>query len=399
MVRPDVVLISPFPRITQPEALPSGVAWYADRLTRALSDEGMVITVIAPRVTNEPEVTTLGSVTIERRYELGPAALLVAARAAHRTGAPAVHLQHEVFLYGGPLSIPGLLPALAALRWHRRGPIVTMHQVVDPSEVDEGFTRIHRVKVPAVLARTGLSLIQRSIQSLASRVVVHEHSFGDLVPKSSVVPVGVDLAKALPKYKARSALGLDHDRLIVLCFGFLSPYKGLEAALEAAEMTGPAVEVVIAGGEHPRLAGRDPYADNLRRRYGASARFTGYVADEDVAKWFSAADVVLLPYPRPFASSGPLSLAISYGTPILCSPALAASAGTPATTITPIDAAGLARRLVELAANPSQLAAIRSSVATMAATRTWRQVALQHMAIYETVSKRRQRTGRGGCPG
>ena len=111
----------------------------------------------------------------------------------------------------------------------------------------------------------------------------------------------------------------------------------------------------MAGGSHPRLAGRDPYADDLRRRFGAVARFVGYVPEPEVAAWFGAADVLLLPYPRPFASSGPFAQALGFGTPVLCSESLARCVGAPEALVTPTDPPGFARRLTELAADPDQL--------------------------------------------
>src|SRR5207244_3721368 len=83
--------------------------------------------------------------------------------------------------------------------------------------------------------------------------------------------------------------------------------------------------LVVAGGPHPRLAAAgDPYAASLQQRWGATADFTGYVPGTAVADWFAAADVALIPYPRPFATSGPLALALGAGTPALLSVPLAA---------------------------------------------------------------------------
>src|SRR5205085_6969731 len=123
-------------------------------------------------------------------------------------------------------------------------------------------------------------------------------SFARVVENAVVVPHGVEAAAARDRAAARSELGLD-DRFTALCFGFLAPYKGLELALDAAELAGDPVQLVIAGGEHPRLAASgDEYAEQLRARYGTSARFTGRVPEEQVGAWFAAADIALFPYPR-----------------------------------------------------------------------------------------------------
>ena len=137
----------------------------------------------------------------------------------------------------------------------------------------------------------------------------------------------------------------------MLCFGFLAPYKGIELVLDAARLLGAGLQVVVAGGEHPRMAGSGGFGEELRARYGDVARFTGWVPDADVAGWFAAADLAVFPYPKPFASSGVLALALAHGTPVLLSPALARCAGAPSALAAPMEPRRLADRLEELAAD------------------------------------------------
>ncbi len=184
-----------------------------------------------------------------------------------------------------------------------------------------------------------------------------------------------------------------------MCFGFLSPYKGYELALDAAELAGDSVEMLVAGGAHPRLEGHDGYAEDLRRRYGHVARFAGYVEERDVATYFQAADVLLLPYPAPFASSGPLAQALGFGTPILCSEALARCVDAPSTLAAPSSPQGWAKRLVELASDPHELEAQRSETRRLAAGRTWSEVARRHIEMYEEVIDARRIAGRRVRPG
>jgi glycosyltransferase involved in cell wall biosynthesis len=394
----DVAMVAPYPSVRKTEALPSGVAAYTERLSGALADQGMSVRVLAPELDGEPRRATVGGVTVERSYRRGAGALPAAAAVARRTAAPIVHLQFETFLYGGPASVPGVAPALARLRQGGRGPVVTMHQVVDPADVDREFTRIHRVRVPHPVARAGLSAVQRTVRALSAATVVHERSFERVVPDARVVPLGLDIVDLPPAQRAKETSGLHRDRLTALCFGFLSPYKGLEVALEAAAIAGEAVDLIVAGGSHPRLAGRDPYADDLRRRFGDTARFVGYVPETEVARWFGAADVLLLPYPRPFASSGPYAQALGFGTPVLCSPAFARCVEVPEAFVAPDDPAGLATRLVELASDPDQLDGLRSAARALASGRTWTDVARRHVALYEEVIDARRTVGRGLWP-
>ena len=376
MGTPDVAIITPYPSTGR---LPSGVAAYSASLTRALREAGAEVAVVAP-ADDDPSKPARGEPGILRPFRRGPSALPVAARAAHATGAPAVHLQHETFLYGGPSALPGLVGALASLRGAGRRAVVTMHHVVDPAEVDADFTRSHRVRVPAPVARAGLAAVQHTVGRLASDVIVHEPRFGRVVPRARIVPHGVESVETADRGAAQERLGVDDGRLVVLCFGFLAPYKGLETALAASALAGDHVHLVIAGGEHPRLA--EEYGERLRELAPAGTTFTGYVPDEDVADWFAAADVALLPYPRPFASSGPLALALAHGTPVLMSEALARTTGAPGALAVSADPAAIAGRLGTLAADGGERERLRAAARGLSTGRTWPEIARRHLALY-----------------
>ncbi len=382
--RPDVALVSPYPPPGPRHAGNSGVASYTANLAHALRDAGAKVTVVAPSEGGVPPVVDEDGVRVERPFTRGARALPAAARAAIRTGAPTVHLQHELFLYGGPASLTGLGEALGRLRRSSARSVVTCHQVVDHRRVDRSFTDLHRVRVPVSVARGGLAAVQGLIGRLADVVVVHEQAFADTLGCARVVPHGVEVVEPLAADHARTWLGLAPDRLVVLCFGFIAPYKGFESALDAAGEAGDGVDLVVAGGEHPRLAAAgDTYARDLARRYGSVARFTGFVPGEDVPRWFSGADLALLPYPRPFSASGALALALAYGLPVLLSPEMAEAMGAPASiSATPAE---LGERLAKLAADRSGLDPMRQVSAQIASERSWPAVARQHMLLYEGV--------------
>ncbi len=395
MSRADVALISPYPSHRQ-RALASGVASYARSLAHALADAGASVTVLAPEESEGEEAVADGPVRIERCFRLGPGALLAAQHSARATRAPVVHLQHELFLYGGVSAVPGMLAALPRAKAANQATVVTMHQVVDPSTVDSAFTRLHRVRVPPAVARTGISVVQRAVQRLADAVIVHETAFRRIVPRATTVPHGLEVVQPPDKAKARVELGLT-DRFTVLCFGFLAPYKGLELACEAAEIVSRrmgAIQLVIAGGEHPRLAGRDPYAASLRSRFHSSALFTGFVAQHHVPLWFAAADLALFPYPQPHATSGALALALAFGTPFLLSKALADLTGAPQVLAASSDAHELAAQLQQLASSSSAREGLAVRCASLAAGRSWPTVAGRHLEIYEEVLHANRASGR-----
>jgi glycosyltransferase involved in cell wall biosynthesis len=360
----------------------SGVAHYTSDLARALTREGAEVEVIAPAAPGLPVREEDHGVAVWRAFRRGPLVPVHAAGAACSTGASVVHLQHEHFLYGSPSSALATLAALGYLS-RRRPVVVTLHQVVDAARVDRAFVRLHRVSLPAPAARAGLAVLQNGVADLARRTIVHEPAFARTVPRATVIPHGVRSQQGPGRAEARESLALD-DRFTVLCFGYIAPYKGLETVLEAGRLLGGRVRVVVAGGPHPRLGDAERYAAQLARGYRDAATFTGYVAEERVPAWFSAADVAVFPYPRPHATSGALSLALAHSTPFLASEALGRLAGLPQEAVVDLAPAALAERLEDLMAGDA-LGALSRACASMAAGRSWSEVACAHRSLYEEV--------------
>ena len=384
MTSPDVALISPYPPRGERHGGWTGVASYTANLAHALAERGAAVQVVAPCEPGEPAVADDGPVRVERTFNRGPGAVPAAIRAAQRTGADVVHLQHEAFLYGGPASVPGLVTGLSAVRRSDAAGVVTMHHVVDSRTVGRSFTDMHRVKAPPAVARAGLSAVSAAIGRLADRVIVHEPAFAETVRNASVVPHGVEACETPSRDEARARLRL--ERFTVLCFGFVAPYKGLEPALDAARVAGPSIELVVAGGEHPRLrkAG-DGYLEHLRGS-NPHVRFTGFVPDAEVADWFAGADLALFLYPQPVSSSGGIALALAHGTPFLMSPEMGATTRAPKVLVTSRNPAELASLLRVLASDPAALARVRDATYGLSGDRSWPAVADRHLRIYEEVS-------------
>ena len=390
-MRPDVTLISLYPRAGRRHDGDSGVSSYTGNLAHALADAGAEVCVIAPELEGEPSISTDGPITVRRAFRAGvPGAVPAALRAADRTGAPVVHLQHELFLYSGAAGLPSTLAAIGARgRRRERTLVITMHQVVRPEAIDRSYTRMHRIKVPAVAARAAIGAVQAMLPRIADAVIVHEPAFTEIVQGSVHIPHGIEIPSVPTESRdaLRARLGVDDGRTIALCFGFLAPYKGIETALQAVRPIAGDVHLVVAGGEHPRLVAQgDRYAESLAAEFGDVATFTGFVPDGGVADWFRAADVALQCYPEPHASSGPLALALAHDTPVLLSARLADVVGAPSVLRVEGGAAAWTRRLSAVAADPDHLARLAAASAVFAGDRSWPAVARRHLELYREVS-------------
>ena len=404
MPRPDVTLVSAYPPPGDLHGGSSGVASYTANLARALDAEGLDVAVVAPHEAPEdPAVHHDGGVTVHRSGPRGRTALHDAVREATELGAAVTHVQHEWFLWGGPSSIPDTFRGLRHLRRGTSAPtIATLHQVVRRGVVDEAFTDVHGLPAVPQLVGPGFQALQRALASQVDQVVVHEPAFVEALPGATVVPHGLEPASPLSREQARRQLGLD-DRFVVLNFGFVAPYKGLDVALGGIEAAGPDVLGVLAGGAHPRHG--DDMLRHLQARYGHTAHVTGFVPDQDVTTWFRASDLALLLYPRPHASSGVLALALSNDCPVLLSPGLAETVGAPGVLRVEQDPIAVARALRGVADDPLASHRLRTAGQRLATGRDWPAIARRHAAIYEEThhahrtARRRLRTGQPGRRG
>lgn len=119
----------------------------------------------------------------------------------------------------------------------------------------------------------------------------------------------------LPVAVARQRLGIGATHKVVLFFGFIRDYKGLDLLIDAMAKVPEDSLLVIAG---------EPYGDVSRykqaiARLGLEGRVRDhirYIADQEVPVFFSAADVVVLPY-KGATQSGITAIAYHFGTPII----------------------------------------------------------------------------------
>ncbi len=272
-----------------------------------------------------------------------------------------VHAQHEVFLYGGPAAAVQFPTVVRAARRRGHRIVVTVHGVVDLATVDAGFVAANGSRVPPRAARIVLRRLIRGAAMAADAVIVHEDDlrerlldqYGVPAGRVSVIPLPAPEASPVVREEARATLGLSGPT--ALFFGFVTGYKGLPLLLDAWALhraRGAGGELIVAGGRHPRLAGDAAYERSYaalmeRARRIGGVRWDGYVADADVPAYLSAVDALVLPYRDGLAASGPLSFALSYGTPVLASDVLAASAPDPR-GVFPRDPEALAALLAEV---------------------------------------------------
>lgn len=156
-------------------------------------------------------------------------------------------------------------------------------------------------------------------------IVMSEEDFGLLrrglphacIKGTTIPPYDVLTRTPIAPAQARRKLGLGEDERVLLFFGFVRHYKGLRyllSALPAVYKEFP-VRLLVAGEfwEEER-----PYHELVEQlNLGDAVRFYNqYIPNEDLTTFFSAADVVVLPYLEA-TQSAVAQLALGFERPII----------------------------------------------------------------------------------
>ena len=171
------------------------------------------------------------------------------------------------------------------------------------------------------------------------------------------------------------------DKPVVLCFGLMRPYKGIDLLLEAWREIEDA-ELWIAGMPRMDIA-------PLTAAAPPGVRFVPrFIGDDELPAYFARADLVVLPY-REIDQSGVLFTALAFGKPLLLSdvggfPEIAA---TGAARMFPAgDAVSLRSALSGLLGDSDALSGLAMRARELAAGRfSWDSIGAQTLLLYESL--------------
>lgn len=170
--------------------------------------------------------------------------------------------------------------------------------------------------------------VQRCVSRLAGLVIVHSDSaLREMIRTHALKPERVRVIPhghyadayraAVPTLEARQALGWDADKMVLLFFGMLRPYKNVEGLIEAwkslPELAERATLIIAGEAEDPAYRG---HIANIGRDVPGLNVQMGRIPDEQVHLFFSAADAVVLPFSR-ILTSGSLLLAMTFAIPVI----------------------------------------------------------------------------------
>ncbi|MGD9158109.1 MAG: glycosyltransferase [Desulfobacteraceae bacterium] len=271
--------------------------------------------------------------------------------------------------------------AICSLYKLRRRPVVlTVHNIVQ-----------HEKKIL-------YNMCSRILFKLSDHFIVHSGANKDLLTnvfkieggRISVIPHGPLFFQSLENIdrdEARREFGLDREDKVILFFGAIRAYKGLDIALNAfAEVLNeiPEARLVIAG----RLWQSWDRYENIIRKKNISEhveKHLHYIDTDEVAKYFLASDLVILPYLRFDSQSGVGATAVAYKKPMI----VTKTGGLPElvmdqeNVVPPGDIKALSDRIIYCLKNRSMLKRMSQDTETIAEGISWERIAAETVNIYE----------------
>ena len=154
--------------------------------------------------------------------------------------------------------------------------------------------------------------------TMSAKVMADLRKFTGKPAKQVVHPLYDNFGKAINKEEARTYLGLPTGEKIVLFFGFIRKYKGLDLLFDAMKILkewNAGIKLLVAGEFYED---EKPYQEQIARLGIKDLIYlhTSFIEDSKVKYYLSAADFVIQPY-RSATQSGVTPLAYHFDKPML----------------------------------------------------------------------------------
>ncbi len=209
-----------------------------------------------------------------------------------------------------------VLPTMARLFGHTV--VLTVHNI-NAAKRDNRDNTLNRFTL-RYLYNTAHLLIVHTPQSKTELM----KEFPVKESKIAIIKHGMNnrvMQRGISREEARMHFGLKSEEKVVLFFGNIDYYKGLDVLVDSLlllpEEFRQNLKVLIAGNsKYPDYTGPVIEKTKSSELKGCVISRIGYIPDEEVEYYFTAADCIVLPY-RNIYQSGVVFMAYTFGLPLL----------------------------------------------------------------------------------
>ena len=202
-------------------------------------------------------------------------------------------------------------------------------------------------------------------------------------------PLDFHVKADINRRKIREEMGFSSDVKVILIFGAIRAYKGIDTALRAFKAVLsdiPESRLFIVGKLWESWV---PY-QRLINELGISDRIKTcleYIPSGDVWKYFETADLVLLPYHNFDSQSGVGATALSFRKPLIVTDVggLPELVGDRRYVVPVKDSKAMAGTIISCLKRPDNLVEMSSKAGEVAKNMAWPSIGLQTWSLYEKV--------------
>jgi len=326
MKRICVALLTPYPPIRD------GIAFYSEQLSEALQSIGVEVHVLTWATASNffADQDKMRVIKVSSPTKLGFKSSVI--EAVSRLSPDLVHVQYSFKrgLYGWALG-EQLLPVLYAV--HRLDiPIVmTIHDIWSRSDIFARFGKSVVTITKAIAYYAYLCLVAKFVFRHVNAVIVHSDYLTDLLHKEYNVKCeklfvanhGIPNYQLIDKATAKLMIDIKAEH-VLLNFGKIWEGKKLEHLIQVMQYVVkeiPDAHLIIAGP--PSQTNGAQYVEKLRsltKRVGLEQCVSiraGFIKEDRIPFYFSAASLVIVPYPYSTGASGVVSLAFAFEKPVV----------------------------------------------------------------------------------
>jgi len=294
--------------------LRGGLASFDERLTKEFTDQGFDTTIYTFSL-QYPGFLFPGST----QYSSEPAPINIKIKVCInsinpfnwiKVGTELAKIKPDLIVvrYWLPFMGPCLGTILRIIKTNRFTKVVCIADNIIPHEKRPGDTPFTKYFIRPIDA----------FVTMSEKVMKDLIKFSNKPAQQVVHPLYDNFGEAIPKYEARKHLNLPLDQKIVLFFGFIRKYKGLDLLLQAMSderIKLANIHLLVAGEFYENRNEYDQLIESLNLK-DKLILHTDFIPDSAVKYYLSATDFVIQPY-KNATQSGVTPLAYHFEKPML----------------------------------------------------------------------------------